>query len=218
MEGYRQKFVCDRCSSVHWYRPSNGCQNCGKLILKKVLVMPEQEKVEIDSKLRLEIDKLRLDDEWVGQPLQVYTWSKKAADAQHELDSAKADMELTYAETDKSVRDTPGDYGIEKLTNEVVTQTVLADSGYQATVKKVNKAKHNLGLIQAVVNALEHRKRALSMLVDLYTKDYYADHYKRQMSEDINDSDKQSIRSRGARRIADQEEREEAKAEDKNGD
>lgn len=160
-----------------------------------------------DAELRLEIDRLRLDEELVGQAVQIYTWSKKVADAQLEYDEAKAALDLADAELDRAIRDTPDQYGIAKLTNEVVNQTILLQPDHQVSQKVVNRCKHRLGMAQAAVNGLEHRKRALTLLVDLFTKEYYSEPSRR---KELSEEEKEAIRSRGRRRI----EREEMSSED----
>src|SRR3990167_3731212 len=105
---YDWKFVCPRCSAIHYYRPLTGCQRCKHLILKKVRNRTMAEKEEVvkngETQLRLEIDKFKLDEELVGQPMQVFLWARKTADAQLEFDEAKAELSLSYAELDKWIQ------------------------------------------------------------------------------------------------------------------
>lgn len=155
--------------------------------------------------LRLEIDKYRLDVEWQMQPQQMYVWAKKAADAQLALNSAKSSLDLIDAGLDKEIRDNPETFEISKLTNEVVTKTIETQPPHVAAVRKVNEAHHVLRIAEAAVNALEHRKRALTMLVELWVKDYYSDKSRNTpaaLSEEGGDFNKEAVRNRGARRRA----------------
>jgi cellobiose-specific phosphotransferase system component IIB len=113
--------------------------------------------------LRLDIDPLRLDDELIGQPRQRGQFGELHADAQKDLDDAKANLSVAEAEADRDIRENPGDYGIVTLHPAV-----------KVALKKVNEAKYKLNVLQAAIDGLEHRKRALSDLVTLHGQDYFA--------------------------------------------
>ena len=171
--------------------------------------MAEKEEVvkNGETQLRLEIDKFKLDEELVGQPMQVFLWARKTADAQLEFDEAKAELSLSYAELDKSIRDNPADYGIAKLTETIVEQTILALPEYVVGQKRVNKARHKVAYAEAAVNGLEHRKRSITLLVELWIKEYYSDTRGRiQGSEEVSEFEKDAIRNRARRRIEEKEE------------
>ena len=124
--------------------------------------------------LRLEIDPLRLDEEWLDQPKQRQIFGELLADAQLELDTAKSRLEVIKAETDREIRDDPADFGLSKVTEAAVSTAVPVQPAVQIAVKKVNAAKHKVNVLQAAVDGLEHRKRALTQLVELHGQDYYA--------------------------------------------
>jgi len=50
----------------------------------------------------------------------------------------------------------------------------LGSKGYQIALHEYNKVKHNYGILQAAVRALDHKKAALENLVRLYVGGYYA--------------------------------------------
>ena len=199
MRPYPFKYVCPLCRAIHWYRPSNGkCCGCLKIVkLDKVATMPVVEKNSDGNQLRLQIDKFKLDDEWAGQAIQVQVHCSKQADAQEEYDQAKLDEKIERATADKEIRDNPEAYGIGKLTNEVVAQAIELQPAVIAAGKAVIRARHALGKISSDVEALQHRKRALTEMVELYCKDYYSD----QGSLSMSDEQKAAIRSRGRRRL-----------------
>ncbi len=174
--------------------------------------MPIVEK-NTDSELRLEIDRDRLADELVGQPLQLYMWATKVADAQLELDTAKSALSVTYAELDKEIRDDPESFGIAKLTNEVVGQTIITQPQHRAAEAKVNRCKHAVGVLKAAVDGLEHRKRALTLLVEIESREYYAD--PRSKRGEMTDEDKAALRNRGKNRLRDTEHLSEITSEDR---
>jgi len=126
------------------------------------------------TKLRLEIDEFKLDEEWVGQPRLYHAWAERAAEATYALDQAKSMLELAKATVDRDVRDNPANYGLAKITESVVANTVVASKDYQDAVKLVNEARKHNNLMAAAVAALDHRKRALENLVSLHGRDYFS--------------------------------------------
>jgi len=124
--------------------------------------------------LRLEIDPLRLDEEWLGQPKQRQVFGELLADAQLELDTAKANLSVAQAETDREIREDPESYGVAKVTENSVATAVTVHPAVKVAVKKMNEARHRVNVLQAAVDGLEHRKRALTQLVELHGQDYYA--------------------------------------------
>jgi len=126
------------------------------------------------TQLRLEIDPLRLDEEWLGQPKQRQIFGELLADAQLKQDTAKSTLEVVKAETDREIREDPEAHGIGKLTEASVATAITVDPAVKVAVKKWNKARHEVNVLQAAVDGLEHRKRALTQLVELHGQDYYS--------------------------------------------
>jgi len=142
----------------------------------------------------LAIDEMRLDREWVDQPKLMAEWTEKAANCQFDYDTAKSNLSLTEAELSHDVRSDPDSYGVTKVINESVAVAVKTDPKYRAAVANVTKSRHDLALANAMVTALEHRKRALTMLVELWIRDYYA------KPTEPTDQQKAAIRGRARRR------------------
>lgn len=158
--------------------------------------------------LDLSIDKTDLATEWVNQPTLYFEWAKYAADCQADLDRAKSRLELAKAEVEQSIRDAPSDYGIVKATDKSVEATVLTQPEYRAALKAVNTAKHDLAVANAAVQALEHRKRSLTLLVELWIREYYtSDASPRPRSSEAAQFDKNAVRGRGRRRVETKRER-----------
>ena len=123
---------------------------------------------------RVEIDEFRLDEEWIGQPKEYLTWSRKLADAQRKLDQTKSALDLKRADLDADIRSDPAAYDITKITEKAVENHIIADPLFQKATKDVIEAKHDVGIIKAAVDALEHRKHALESLVKLHGQGYFA--------------------------------------------
>jgi len=198
MKAYRHKFVCCSCDAVHYYNP-NKCQSCGCLYLTKEMNMSTIKDPADD--LRLDIDRNRLDDEWANQPLLYWKWARKAADAQLKLDQAKSNLDVEKAELDNDIRTSPGEYDLKdiKITENVISGAINASRIYQIAVKKVAEARHELEIANAAVNAIEHRKRALSLLVELWIRDYYSDPHANASSEEGDAWQKRQVRTAGQR-------------------
>lgn len=160
----------------------------------------------MSDKLNLAIDPNRLDNEWINHPSMVHEWAVKAADAQAEYDKSKSILDIVKANLDQEIRENPDDYGLTKVTEVALESAVIAEPQYAAAVKRVNEARHKLQIFQAACNALEHRKRALSLLVELWIRDYYSDPKPRAITKEAEDFEKKAIRRRGRnRRISQQE-------------
>ena len=157
------------------------------------------------SGFRLEIDPLRLDKEWLEQPMLYHAAAVRAADAQHALDEAKAKMEQTWAETANNIRTNPELYEVAKATEKAVEEATYLQPDYKIEVKAYNRAKHEKALADADVQALDHRKRALTLLVELWIREYYIDKSPVARTAESEDWEKRQTRNRGRRRLEEQE-------------
>lgn len=202
MKSYEFKFICQKCEAVHYYRPKTGCQKCGKFFLKKVPNMTEEQEneEEYDLDLRLTFDKHDLENEWVHHPGMVHSWAENAADAQLQFDEAKAKLELTKAQLDSDIRKTPSDYGLEKLSEKSIENTIILQPEYQAALRNMNSARHDLKVADAAVTALEHRRKALSYAVELWIRRYNSDRLPKTSTEEGEEFEKRETRGRGRRR------------------
>ena len=121
-----------------------------------------------------ELDSGRLDEEWVNQPKLYFRYATRLAEAKEAHDRAKAQRDLTVAKLDRNIRTEPLAYDIPKVTEGVVEKTVLLQPLYQAATKEVIDAKARVDQLEAVVSALDHRKKALENLVYLHGQSYFA--------------------------------------------
>ena len=163
-----------------------------------------------DGEIRASIDPLRLDKEWLDQPQMYINQADRTARAQLKYDEAASDLKRTKAELDRDIRDNPAKFGINKLTEAIVEQTIYAQPEYHAADSAVNSMRFNLNLENGRLEGLQQKKRALTMLVELWVREYYSDAGQKTPTS-MTDFEKESVRRRGQRRV---EEREEAKRED----
>lgn len=122
-----------------------------------------------------DLDQHRLDAEWVNQPKAYYEQALLLADARKVLEQAKAERDVVDAELDKDIRLHPTKYKLEKLTEPVIANTVLLQKEHQKAGTLVIGAKHAVDVLQAAVDALDHRKKALENLVHLFLSNYWSE-------------------------------------------
>lgn len=149
----------------------------------------------------VEIDQYALDEEWLNQPVKMEEAGRLLADARYELDLATAKLSIIAAELDAAIRDDPQQFGLSKATDKSVEKAVLNNPRHQKQQVKVLKLKHKVGLLQSLVTALDHRKKALENLVFLHGQQYFSS--PRASAEDretIEEMDRQKTRRRGHKR------------------
>jgi len=121
------------------------------------------------------IDKNILDEEWLNQPKLYFTWAVQLEDAKNAFEETKQEFDVTQAEVELEIRDKPTQFNLpEKTTEKMIATALMLTKEYQTGQSSVNKARHRVGIIQAAVTALDHRKRALEKLVDLHGQKYFA--------------------------------------------
>ena len=157
----------------------------------------------MSDELRLEIDRHNLEEEWEGHPQMYHAWAKKVAGYQATYDHAKSRLSVVAAELDRDIRNDPSLFGVpQKLTETVIYNTVILQPEHKKATKELHEASHNLGIAKAAVDALEHRKRALTLLVELWIRDYYSKPSLRNaLAPDDEEPDKENTRTRGRRRL-----------------
>ncbi len=121
-----------------------------------------------------EPDRYHLDEELVNQPRYYFEFAERLADARRDHERAEANKDLTYAELDQKMRANPEVFGIEKVTEGSVKQAITVHKKYQSAVATAIDAKHDMDVLQGAVTALDHRKRALEKLCELFLANYFA--------------------------------------------
>lgn len=149
----------------------------------------------------LAIDEATLDREWVEQPRLFFKYARRLADAQQARDDAAAELDLVKANLELEIREDFKPYGLKKVTDSGVKAIIPKQPEYQNALKELNECKRAVGVLQAAVTALEHRKRALEKLVDLVSMDYFATPRASEGTKDaMREVVKRSVRRRGQRK------------------
>ena len=124
--------------------------------------------------LDMEISPQDLDVEWLEQPNLMMKYTKKLAELREKRDLIKEEVELTRAQLDREIRESPGEFGLDKINNDVVANTILTIEDFQTLSKKLIRANYEVNVMAGIVQAVEQRKQALENLVRLHGQQYFA--------------------------------------------
>lgn len=144
-----------------------------------------------------DIDPNNLVQHFREQPKLVMDWGLKLADAKEANDRAKADLELTQAEATQEITENPALYGIAKTTADQIKSAVARHDDVLVAAKRLHRTKHEVDVYQAVMVALEHRKRTIEGLIELHGQQYYSvPSVSPKNREQMDDARKQMVRRR----------------------
>lgn len=164
-----------------------------------------QQPLRDDSSV-LEIDEHNLEKEWAEHSQIYYRFALELADAKTKLDEAKAQLDLVKAELDTQIRADPEKYNIERISEAAINNAILQQPIYKLEHKAYLKANEAVRVLEAMTRALEHRKRALQSMVELYLSNYYAEPRLPEGSQEAYEQQAHKARVRRRRkRIKDQE-------------
>lgn len=125
--------------------------------------------------LRLRIDKHNLDEECERQPEDFGAWAERLAEAKNRVAKAKAEMELTEAELQLSIRKNPGLYGFAgKPSEKMVGMKVLTLPEYQVAQNEYIAAKYEQDQCEVAVSGLNHKRPLIQELCFLHNASYFS--------------------------------------------
>lgn len=127
-----------------------------------------------DAESAVQIDPLKLDLECITLPSQVLKWSVACAESRSKMDEEKAQLEITTADADKVIRADPGHFGLDKVTEAGIKSAIAVHKEVKKAQDRLLDAKNEYDLLCAVVNALDTKKRTLTLLVDLHGMGYFS--------------------------------------------
>jgi hypothetical protein len=122
----------------------------------------------------VQIDENALDKECIRLPGDFLKYATRSADAKRNVDEAKAALDVTQAELGKKIRAMPEEFGLDKITEASLASTIILQQQFKGAQTVLFEARHEHDLIQAVVSAMDHKKRSLTLLVDLYGMSYFS--------------------------------------------
>jgi len=121
------------------------------------------------------IDQHDLENEWVRQSSLYLKYAELSAQATLERDKAKEQLDLAQAELDTLIRKNPTAYGIEKVVEALVKSTIVQQEDYKIAYAAFLEVKETDAVLSGVLKALEHKKKALEKLSELWMAGYYSD-------------------------------------------
>ena len=123
----------------------------------------------------LKINKLALDEEWLRQPSLYHEWSENHSQALLERDKAKQQLDLMKSELDLEIRKNPAAFGIDKPTENAISNVIIVSDRYQKDLEAVQKSQYDVNVIAGAVEALSHKKSALDNLTRLFLSGYWSE-------------------------------------------
>lgn len=155
----------------------------------------------------VQIDPNELDKEVIRLPGDYLKFCFAAVDAKADLDEAKAALDVVESEVLNDVRDNPGKYGLEisertKMpTDKACAAQVSINPRYKDALKKVNDAKYDSEIAQAIVDAFDVKKRSIENLISLHGMGYFSDiKMTKQARETVDNMIERNVMSRSSRR------------------
>lgn len=132
--------------------------------------MSKENPYEVD----IRIDESQLDVEWLEQPGLTFKYSKMVANLESAMNASKEALDLVRAELDVSIRKKPAEYGLEKVTEEALRNTILLQEDFQEAQQELQDATYEYKIARAALDAITVRKSALENLVRLHGSNYFA--------------------------------------------
>src|SRR6266545_187348 len=120
------------------------------------------------------IDENHLDRECICLPTDYLRAAHQAAGAKRDVAELSAALSVVEAELSKAIRSSPQTFGLEKVTESAISNILICYPKYQTAKKEVVGAQYEADLAQALVWALEHKKRSLTLLVELHGMGYFS--------------------------------------------
>lgn len=124
----------------------------------------------------VEIDPLALDKECIKQPSLILQAATTLADIRERVSELKAELDVLEADLQRRIRATPIKYGCdEKVTEKAIASAVILQESYREKQGEIRSCQHRAELAAAMVEALDHKKRSLTLLVELHGMGYFGE-------------------------------------------
>lgn len=127
-----------------------------------------------ESESVVQIDPDNLDKECINLPSQYLRHATKAAEFKRDVAELSAELDVVYSEIANDIRSDPTKYELEKVTEAAIKLIVPTLSKYKKAQAALDEARHKTELAQAVVWALECKKRSLTLLVELHGMGWFS--------------------------------------------
>jgi hypothetical protein len=109
-----------------------------------------------------------------GQPQRMFLWGQELAKARKESKRCKNRLKLVYAEIDKEVRENPGEFSLDKVTEKAVEACVLQHPEYQKMQTDLIEAEYSEDILDSFVKSLHERGDMIRGMISLHGQQYWS--------------------------------------------
>jgi len=128
-----------------------------------------------DVKNLLKVDRNNLHIEWERQPQLFMEWSEKWVKATLKRDRLKEKIDLVKAKLDGQIRENPDLFGFtKKPTEAAISAAIVKSDEYREALDDYFRVNEEVNMLSSVRTSLEHRKKALEALTQLFISGYYS--------------------------------------------
>jgi len=120
----------------------------------------------------VKINQSNLDWHFEMQPMLYLKWAERHAQAVFEMDKAKEQLDLVKAEVDAEIREDPEKFGLSKVTEAAVSNSILQHPSVLKANGTLIEARKNVNIMTAAKEAMAHKKKSLEMLAQLWLGQY----------------------------------------------
>lgn len=124
------------------------------------------------------LDEDALDVEWLDHSRLLLKWSKELAHQDKVVAQAKENLEVVTAELSLAIRTDPKKYGLDKVTEGAIRETLITHKLTRAKHKEAQEeyteALYEQSLLKAAVRSIDRNKDALENLVRLHGMNYFS--------------------------------------------
>lgn len=128
----------------------------------------------VDYKDEISIDEHALDYELKRQSQLIMKYVLLQVKAMTEKDLTKERLEQVAAELDIKIRKNPSAYGLDKVTETAIKNVILLENEYIKQTEEYLNCKEDEATFSGVLKALDHKKKSLEKLSDLWVAGYYS--------------------------------------------
>lgn len=131
--------------------------------------------MSMDFQSFVHIDEGALDVEWRNQPARYLEVAEAQSDAAAEVSRLVDRLESAESELGGMIRANPEMYGITKLTDPAVKEAVSSSERVKRLKDEIIEAKRTQSRLSGLLAAMDHRRRALENLVELWARNYHSE-------------------------------------------
>ena len=109
----------------------------------------------------LAIDPDSLDTEWLEQPRLMLRYAKHASKMKMEVERAKERLDIIRAGLDEKIRIDPADFGIVKLTESVISSTIITQVEFREGNEEFLEAAYEANMAQGGTPGIGREKDSI---------------------------------------------------------